>query len=330
MRNKLLFKVVCISFNFFIRSRIWDFFAYINVPIRTRRTNWTIFECRLIATGFLAWGYIFVFLRILSLIRTNRILGPLQVSVAKMLLKVAQFFTTFGLILFSFALALTELFWYYGTEPGYLVICIGGRNGTNCKNTFTSIGTSLETLFWSIFGYFNLEEIPNAPQLRFVYGVGLSLLCVFHVVAIIILINTLIAMMAQSFEEISQNRDMEWKFHRTVVWIHFVRREATRPPPMNLLPNPHAIYKQMKRLKNWFFYSVLRRKNERAEREKRIRMGQLVFGTRYHLGVPAQQLRDLELAAFQEKEILKKHLSLKVSFLLLNRFKFSELLRNKT
>ena len=230
--------------------------------------------------------------------------------------------------MFSFALAMTELFWYYGTGPGFSVVCVEGTNGTDCKNTFTEIGPSIETLFWAIFGHLNLTDIPNTSQLRFVYWVGLSLLWVYHVVAIIILINTLIAMMAQSFEEISQNSDIEWKFHRTAVWIRFVRRETTRPPPMNLLPNPYTIYKQLRRLKNWITFSVLGRSNPKAEREKRIRMGQLVFNSRYHLDFPKQHLRDLELAAFKEKEILKKHLSLKVSFLLLKRYKFSELLQS--
>ena len=299
-----------------------------DAPQRPTRIEWLPFEPRVIATGFIAWAYIFVFLRILSLIRTSRTLGPLQVSVAQMLFNVTQFFTTFGLIIFSFALAMTELFWYYGTDPGFSVVCVEGTNGTNCKNTFTEIGPSLETLFWAIFGYLNLTDIPNTPQLRFVYWAGLSLLWVYHVVAIIILINTLIAMMAQSFEEISQNSDIEWKFHRTAVWIRFVRRETTRPPPMNLLPNLYTIYKQLRRLKNWITFSVLGRSNPRAEREKRIRMGQLVFSSRYHLGFPKQHLRDLELAAFRETEILKKHLSLKVSFLLLKRYKFSELLQS--
>lgn len=70
---------------------------------------------------------------------------------------------------------------------------------------------------------------------------GLLLLAVYHVLAIIVLLNVIIAMMSRTFEKVSANEEEQWKFNRTSVWVRFIRREITRPPPMNLIPNPKSI-----------------------------------------------------------------------------------------
>lgn len=76
-------------------------------------------------------------------------------------------------------------------------------------------------------------------------------MAVYHGVAIIVMLNMLIAMMSKSYEDTSENEDTAWKFHRTSVWIRFIRREVVRPPPMNLLPNPWRMKECMLSLKNF-------------------------------------------------------------------------------
>ena len=215
------------------------------------RNQWNAFEPRLIACGCLSWAYFFVFLRVLNLFRTNREIGPLQVSAAWMLLDFIQFFCIFGVIIFSFSLALTDLFWYYDTSEGNGVLCPSENGTISCSVVFPTILSSLYSLFWSIFGYFNLSDILFTDQLAFVHACGSALLGTYHVIAVIILINMLIAMMARTFEARSKKRDAEWKFHRTVVWIRFIQREFTRPPPMNLIPNPYTTCKHLIRF--WKF-----------------------------------------------------------------------------
>uniref|UniRef100_H2Z977 Uncharacterized protein n=1 Tax=Ciona savignyi TaxID=51511 RepID=H2Z977_CIOSA len=53
----------------------------------------------------------------------------------------------------------------------------------------------------------------------------------------------LIAMMSNSFQKTHDDSEREWKFHRTQLWLKFIRNEINRPPPMNLLPR----WKQVKR-----------------------------------------------------------------------------------
>ena len=298
-----------------------DFFLHLDDPVRVTRDQWGPFEPRLISTVFLAWAYVFAFLRVLSLIRTNRVIGPLQVSVAKMLVDVVQFFSVFGVILISFSLALTELFWYYGTPEGNIVVC--ANNQTDCQVLFDGIGLSLGELFWSLFGYFELSDVPFNYQIAFIYWAAVVLLGTYHVVAVIILINMLIAMMAKSFEVTTENRDVEWKFHRTVVWIRFVRREFTRPPPMNLLPNPYTMYKKIRRFVRWVGLKVFEYRTQEEEQQMRNRLHRR---GKSDVFLVQRQLRQLENAAFNEKKNLRKVLSKKVRVLLVERYKFSKLL----
>ena len=302
--------------------RIVDLVGHVNNEVRITRDMWEPFEPRVISSAFLGWAYVFVFLRALSLIRTNRIIGPLQVSVAKMLIDVLQFFSIFGVMIFSFSLALTELFWYYGTNEGNEVLC-DGENGTKCGVVFSDIGPSLASLFWSIFGYFELSDIVFNERSALVYWAGLVLLGTYHVIAVIILINMLIAMMAKTFDDTSRNRDVEWKFHRTVVWIRFIQREFTRPPPMNLLPNPYSIYKKLRHFFHWLIFSVCHcyTNEERMKRIKMLRKRRKDTVTLAHI-----QLRQLEHGAFNVKRNLRKLLAKKVMFLLIERYKFSKLL----
>ena len=120
----------------------------------------------------------------------------------------------------------------------------------NCTVSLSTISSSLGDLFWSLFGYLELTHVPYNERLAFAYWSGLTLLGTYHVVAVIILINMLIAMMAKTFDRTSQNKDVEWKFNRTVVWIRFIRRECTRPPTMSLLPIPYAVFRLLERFIN--------------------------------------------------------------------------------
>ena len=288
------------------------------------RNQWRAFEPRLIASGFSGWAYVFVFLRALSLFRTNRVIGPLQVSVAKMLIDVVQFISIFSVIIFSFSLALTELFWYYDTSQGNGVLCPSG-NETSCAVVFSGIRPSLGSLFWSIFGYFELTDIPFTGQLVFVYWAGLILLGTYHVIAVIILINMLIAMMAKTFEVTSRNREVEWKFHRTVVWIRFIQREFTRPPPMNLFPNPYTIYKQLKRFFQWIAFSVCHCYTEENRRKRRKMLSKRRKNTEM---LAHAHLRKLEHSAFNIKKNLRKLLSKRVMLSLIERYKYVKLLND--
>ena len=117
-----------------------------------------------------------------------------------------------------------------------------------CKPAkFSNLGDSLIALFWSLFGYI---EVSNDLHLNgtqpLIELFGYVVIATYHVTAIIILINMLIAMMTKSFEVTSENKDTEWKFQCTIIWIRFLRREVFMPPPMNIIPNFRWFYNVLK------------------------------------------------------------------------------------
>lgn len=65
-----------------------------------------------------------------------------------------------------------------------------------------SIFKSYVTLFWSLFGLTQLSTVREGDTQPFTKRVGEYLLMVYHTMAVIVLINMLIAMMSNSFQEI--------------------------------------------------------------------------------------------------------------------------------
>lgn len=167
--------------------------------------------------------------------RTSRVLGPLRISLSKMLVNVAQFFVIFSVVFFSFAVGVTDLYMH----KSYVLLSSSCHASENCTNTenfpLSTIWNTMLSLFWGLFGYFEISDLTSNEKSPYVQVLGSIMVGAFHVVMILILFNMLIAMMAKSFDKTNENKDAEWKFYRTEIWIRFIRNDFSKPPPMNLL-----------------------------------------------------------------------------------------------
>ena len=224
--------------------RIPDFIVHSNSQYEIEKHAWPDTDPRLLSSTFLSLAYVLAFLRCLSFSRNSRLLGPMRVSLAKMLINVVQFLVLFLLLLFAFALGLTELYWYFGTPQGAATFCKkSNETGSDCAAAlFSSFGISLADLFWTLFGYIEFNVFLNIQDNVFNDYVAVFLVGAYHISVIVVLLNMLIAMMSQSFDETNEDEDTEWKFHRTSMWIRFIRNDISQPPPMNLLPNFYSVY----------------------------------------------------------------------------------------
>ena len=73
-------------------------------------------------------------LRVVYFFTANSQLGPLQISLGRMVEDIVKFLFLMGLVLFSFAAGLNQLYWVYRSNPE------GGCFGVACKdpnNAFT-------------------------------------------------------------------------------------------------------------------------------------------------------------------------------------------------
>ncbi|KHJ49513.1 hypothetical protein D918_00640 [Trichuris suis] len=208
-------------------------------PALLVRTYWKAEEPVLISECLFAVANVFSFARIIYLFQMNPSLGPLQISLGCMLVDIAKFFFIFTLILSSFAIGLVQLYWYYSTERH---VCSKLGYCDESTSAFTSISDSYTTLLWSLFGITNTKTTDVEEHHEITQWTGRALYIAYHVTSIIVLLNMLIAMMSHSFQRINDHADLEWKFHRTKLWMGFFDEGSTLTAPFNILITPKAIY----------------------------------------------------------------------------------------
>ncbi|XP_064637490.1 transient-receptor-potential-like protein isoform X2 [Lineus longissimus] len=219
-------------------------------PKELNRKDWPEYDPTLISEGLFAIANVFSFARIIFLFQANPHLGPLQISLGCMLIDIAKFLFIFFLVVISFACGLNQLYFYFNRT---LKLERAARDNTTCaatkENPFLSLGTTLVTLFWSLFGLTNKNEVrmnlmgsDGVVKVFFTEGIGETLFIVYHAMAIIVLINMLIAMMSNSFLTIEDHADREWKFARSKLWMGYFDEGSTLPPPFNLIVSPKSIY----------------------------------------------------------------------------------------
>lgn len=77
------------------------------------REKWNDYDPQLIAEGLFAAANIFSALKLVHLFSINPHLGPLQVSLGRMVIDIVKFFFIYTLVLFAFACGLNQLLWYF-------------------------------------------------------------------------------------------------------------------------------------------------------------------------------------------------------------------------
>ncbi|XP_069988445.1 transient-receptor-potential-like protein [Penaeus vannamei] len=90
----------------------------------------------------------------------------------------------------------------------------------------------------------------------------------YHVMSIIVLINMLIAMMSNSFQQIEDHADQEWKFARSKLWMSYFDPGSTLPAPFNLIISPKAIFYFLRAVKRCV-QSVCSRRGRRARGKRK-------------------------------------------------------------
>ncbi|XP_035010314.1 short transient receptor potential channel 4b [Hippoglossus stenolepis] len=214
------------------------------------REDWEMWHPTLVAEALFAIANIFSSLRLICLFTANSHLGPLQISLGRMLLDILKFLFIYCLVLVAFANGLNQLYFYYETEEA---VCKGIR----CKdqnNAFSTLFETLQSLFWSVFGLINLHVTDmNGTDHQFTEFVGSTMFGTYSVISQIVLLNMLIAMMNNSYQHIADHADIEWKFARTKLWMSYFEEGGTLPSPFNIIPSPKAVFYLMRWIKIFLF-----------------------------------------------------------------------------
>lgn len=165
------------------------------------------------------------FIRLLNILQALRLLGPLQLSLAWILRDAGVFLAILVIFLLSFTVAMAKSFTSLGA-------------GAEVAAEFSSVASTAHTLFWSLFGFRDLEALDAAgANASSTLVVAQLFFATYMVLVFILLLNLLIALMSATFARIHANSDVEWKFQRARLIRDFCGYPST-PPPLNLLAEP--------------------------------------------------------------------------------------------
>ncbi|KAF4108149.1 short transient receptor potential channel 4a isoform X2 [Onychostoma macrolepis] len=224
------------------------------------RATWEMWHPTLVGEALFAIANIFSSLRLISLFTANSHLGPLQISLGRMLLDILKFLFIYCLVLLAFANGLNQLYFYYETKGKTTndIICKGIRCSEQ-NNAFTTMFETLQSLFWSIFGLVALHVTNVDAKHEFTEFVGATMFGTYNIISLVVLLNMLIAMMNNSYQHIADHADIEWKFARTKLWMSYFEEGGTLPPPFNIIPSPKSAWYLVRWIKTHCF-NVKRRK----------------------------------------------------------------------
>ncbi|XP_066290784.1 short transient receptor potential channel 7-like isoform X1 [Branchiostoma lanceolatum] len=214
------------------------------------RRIWLGEDPKLVSECMFAVGCTMAFCRVFINFPISEELGPLQISLGRMMGDIIRFIIIFVVIFIAFWMGLFNLYNYY-TLQGRPVESFG----------FIDWYQAFRTLFWSLFGMVELDSDPTiVPGVthELVERVGWFLFGLYNVASIIVLLNMLIAMMNKSYEHITADSDVEWKFSRAKLYmLYFGKGISVAPFPFNLVPTPSGVYKCVK----WLKQKCKRRRN---------------------------------------------------------------------
>ncbi|PBC34293.1 Transient receptor potential-gamma protein [Apis cerana cerana] len=217
-----------------------------------QREQWDTWDPMLISEGLFSAANIFSSLKLVYIFSVNPHLGPLQVSLSRMVMDIMKFFFLYVLVLFAFSCGLNQLLWYYAdmekkrcpTAMSYAPNASVTTDSNACIvwRRFANLFETTQTLFWAVFGLVDLESFELDGIKAFTRFWGMLMFGTYSVINIVVLLNLLIAMMNHSYQLISERADIEWKFARSKLWISYFEEGGTVPPPFNIIPTPKSVW----------------------------------------------------------------------------------------
>ncbi|KNC32158.1 Transient receptor potential protein [Lucilia cuprina] len=215
------------------------------------REHWHPFDPMLLSEGAFAAGMVFSYLKLVHIFSINPHLGPLQVSLGRMIIDIIKFFFIYTLVLFAFGCGLNQLLWYYADLEKHKCYHLhpdvadfdDQEKACTIWRRFSNLFETSQSLFWASFGLVDLVSFDLAGIKSFTRFWALLMFGSYSVINIIVLLNMLIAMMSNSYQIISERADVEWKFARSQLWMSYFEDGGTVPPPFNMFPSVKVMRK---------------------------------------------------------------------------------------
>ncbi|XP_033110111.1 short transient receptor potential channel 5-like [Anneissia japonica] len=199
------------------------------------RAKWSAFTPVLVSEALFAIAKVLSLLRPICLTVMNRHVGPMQISLGGMMLDILKFLLIFSFVWFAFSIGMYQLYWYYSNQN--LLSC-SGAGSDGCYSPFKTLLNTMATLFWALFGLPDVDilRLHSGIEHGFTESVATLLYAAYHIIAIVVLLNVLIAMMSSTYTRVEEDADIQWKFSRSKLWMSYFEGRGTVPPPFNVIP----------------------------------------------------------------------------------------------
>ena len=162
------------------------------------------------------------FLKIVHILSIHPHLGPLQISLGRMLQDILKWTALFTLVLFAFACGLNQLLWYYAELERNRCRDLPSSSSSSSSSSsqsqrtasclvwrrFSNLFETAQSLFWGLFGLVSLTDFELSGIKEFTRFWALLMFGCYSVCNITVLLNMLIAMMSNSYQSISMRSDM--------------------------------------------------------------------------------------------------------------------------
>ncbi|XP_076301374.1 LOW QUALITY PROTEIN: short transient receptor potential channel 4 [Lasioglossum baleicum] len=217
-----------------------------NGQLELERKYWNMYDPTLVGEGIFCLATIMAFSKLFYFCLLDYNLGPLQLSLGKMIGDVVKFAILYAIILFAFTAATCKLYQYY---DGMVQIDDESKIKTQQVSSFVNFSAALKTFFWAFFCMSPMESadviIENLPgeskhesiinHHTFTQNIGYIAFAAYTFIVVVLILNMLIACMSNTMTQVTENMIVEWTFGRTETYVDFMLTTAL-PPPLNMIP----------------------------------------------------------------------------------------------
>ncbi|KAL9988578.1 hypothetical protein ACROYT_G003036 [Oculina patagonica] len=188
----------------------------------------------IVADVLYASACVMAFFHLTHFFQVNSTLGPLQLSLYRMLKDVLKFLVIFLMLYIAFATGVVKVYSYYVASQ----INLRDHNKSHYQeyHPYAKHENTLMGLVWLLVGYVEEDKIAvDDPAFYLTSSFGRLGLVAYVVCTAIVALNMLIAMMNNSFDRVMNDADVEWKFSRAQMWLEWIDKGNAIPVPFNIL-----------------------------------------------------------------------------------------------
>ena len=201
--------------------------------------------------NILAFVFLALIVQLFEFLSMHEVFGPWIVIIYALILDVLKFLIVLFIVIGAFTLHMVVIY-----KPAYDKKKVDFPEGLVSElNVVKDIETIFRDLFFACFG---LSSIPNhqltAVERNLNPGetgtIAVVVFALYQIVAIIVLVNLLIAMMGNTYTIIDERSETEWKFGRArIIWN--MTKTTSVPIPVNIITS-FFVFIQVVFLSNFF------------------------------------------------------------------------------